>query len=313
MRAKVVQILLIIIILTGIVLTAVFLGFGPEYVVEFSINNKIALPLNDFAASLDKEGNVHMYGEFYEYLDLSGWNNIISLASGYADIAGIKKDNTVVMAGRNHDTGDVSKWQDIVMVTMTYTITFGLKKDGTVIYTGEYTKGADADVDRMLNEVGMWNDIVYIDAGLRGIAGVRKNGEVVIAALNPLLEQEVKQWTDIKSLSFESNRVIGLKNNHEVVVCEVAPDDTVLTAYPYPEFEGAVKVCTGKDIMACLMPNGKVKIREGLKTMADKTVWEKLIDSFKYSDIENAEKVEDICCSLHYIIAIKSNGEILLE
>ena len=136
---------------------------------------------------------------------------------------------------------------------------------------------------------------------------------MVIVYGTPLLEQEVRQWTDIKTISIEACRIIGIKNDGEVVVCEETPSDEILTAYPYPDFEGAVKVCTSSDVIACLMPDGTVKVRVGLEKMDEQTSLERLLFSIGYNSIINAKNIVDIDCSWHYVMALKSNGGVLVE
>ena len=314
MVKKSTQAIILVCILAVIILLIIFVDFDSGSVVEFSINNRIACAQEGFVASLDEEGCVQIVGELSEDFDFTGWENIISIATGMSNIGGVREDHTVVMAGSNYNNkNDVDDWRDIVMVALTPMATFGLKEDGTVVYAGDYKEDGLVDMVRVQEEVGNWRDIVYIDAGTFGVAGVTKNGEVVMVSGMPLLEQEVQKWTDMKTISIESTRIIGIKKNGEVVVCEQTPSDEILTAYPYTDFEGAVKVCTSSDAIACLMPNGTVKIRGGLEKISELTSWERMLFNLDYNSIESAKNIVDIDCSWDYVMALKNNGGILVE
>ncbi len=307
--------IVLVCILVVITLIVIFIDSDNDgRIDEFSNDNHIACVEDEFVASIDEKGGIKIVGKLSEEFDFSGWENIVSLVAGMGNVAGLKEDYTVVMTGSNYNNkNEVGEWRGIIMVALSPMATFGLKEDGTVVYAGDYKEGGLVDMARVYDEVGNWRDITYIDAGTFGVAGVTKSGEVAIICGMPLLEQEVQKWTDIRVLSFEGSRIIAIKNNGEVIVCEETPNDGLLYAYPYPDFEGAVKVCTNRDLIACLMPDGTVKVGVGLDSMNEQTILESQLFSTEYSSITRAKDIVDIDCSYHYLTALKSNGDILIK
>jgi hypothetical protein len=300
-----------IVILICIIIVACLMLFVADFEDEpiaYSINHRIACPDTTFVVSLDEEGSIQVQGEPNGTYDWSGFNHIVSLASGYKNIAGITEDHTVVMTGdAAYCKNEVKDWQNIMMVTIAPAAVFGLKEDGTVVFVG------DVDGSDTYEEISAWHDIVYIDAGDSGVAGVREDGTVDMIAASPLLEQEVEQWTDMKSLSVGKDIVIGLKIDGDVLICEVTADDELLRAYPYADFAGAVKVSAGPDFVSCLMPGGTVRMNAGLAAVQQQTQWEEIYFSIRYNQIRSAKNVVDINYSWCGMAVLQSDGTTLVK
>ena len=64
--------------------------------------------------------------------DVSGWTNIIDIASGEYHAVGLKSDGTVVFSGESA----TAAWTDIVAIAAGNHFTVGLKADGTVVACG---------------------------------------------------------------------------------------------------------------------------------------------------------------------------------
>ena len=186
------------------------------------------------------------------------WNNIKMISTNGVHIVGLKNDGTVVTVCRssNSDAKTVSyyveEWSDIVSIeTLKPFIVVGLKSDGTVLAAGNIMKVGQCESWRNINSifnagaciVGLndegkpfttgekhydiedWNGIVDVVASHNIIAGLRKDGTVLISDTRILEHEEldVSNWTDIVALSLYDDgnreaRIVGLKKDGTVVI-----------------------------------------------------------------------------------------------
>lgn len=191
-------------------------------------------------------------------LDDVRWNNIKMISTNGVHIVGLKDDGTVVTVCRssNSDAKNVSyyveEWSDIVSIeTSKPFIIVGLKSDGTVIGAGNIMKVGQCESWRNINSifnagaciVGLnnegkpfttgekrydiedWTGIIDVVATSDIIAGLRKNGTVLISDERILEHEEldVSNWTDVVALSLYSYgsreaRIAGLKKDGTVVI-----------------------------------------------------------------------------------------------
>ena len=186
------------------------------------------------------------------------WNNIKMISTNGVHIVGLKNDGTVVTVCRssNSDAKTVSyyveEWSDIVSIeTLKPFIVVGLKSDGTVLAAGNIMKVGQCESWRNINSifnagaciVGLndegkpfttgekhydiedWNGIVDVVASHNIIAGLRKDGTVLISDTRILEHEEldVSNWIDIVALSLYDDgnreaRIVGLKKDGTVVI-----------------------------------------------------------------------------------------------
>ncbi len=207
---------------------------------------------NGYAIGLKTDGTVVWAGEKRDgRCDVSGWTDIVAIATGGNHTVGLKADGTVVATGRNsYDQCDVSYWTDIVAITAGDNYTIGLKADGTVVAVGgdyEIPYGVldwtdivaiDADSSRAVGlktdgtvvlaghnfyddyqpYVSGWTDIVDIAAGYHITVGLKADGTVVTARSSDEIQCDVSDWTDIVSVDSDYEHVVGLKADGTVIV-----------------------------------------------------------------------------------------------
>lgn len=82
--------------------------------------------------------------------DLSGWKNIVAIATSYDTVVGLKADGTVLAAGDN-SCGQcaVEGWSDIQEVVCLANCTVGIKKDGSLVFAGVW----NSDIEDVLRNV----------------------------------------------------------------------------------------------------------------------------------------------------------------
>ncbi|MGN1417989.1 MAG: RCC1 domain-containing protein [Acutalibacteraceae bacterium] len=187
-------------------------------------------------AYLRPDGTVYAsgIGEYYNTCNqcgVSGWNDIVSVSSGYHHTVGLKADGTVVATDFAKDYLDdgvripncyvdqceVYDWKDIVMVSAGSSHTVAVKKDGTVVATGN-------DIDPRC-EVGGWNNIVSVAAGSSHTIGLRKDGTVVATGENNKGECDVSDWNNIVDIAASADISIGIKADGSVVAAGYSVND----------------------------------------------------------------------------------------
>ena len=205
-----------------------------------------------YAIGLKTDGTVVWAGEKRDgRCDVSGWTDIVAIATGGDHTVGLKADGTVVAVGENDDGQcDVSYWTDIVAIAAGDDYTIGLKADGTVVAVGgdydipygvlDWTDivAIDADSGRAVGlktdgtvvlaghnfhddyqpYVSGWTDIVDIAAGYHITVGLKADGTVVTARSNDEIQCDVSDWTDIVSVDSDYEHVVGLKADGTVIV-----------------------------------------------------------------------------------------------
>ena len=86
-------------------------------------------------------------------IDVSQWEDIVSISSAYDHIIGLKKDGTVVGSGDNtFKLLGVDNWTDIVAISTSNRHSVGLKSNGSIV-----TCGSTQNDERRLAET--WTDI----------------------------------------------------------------------------------------------------------------------------------------------------------
>ena len=69
--------------------------------------------------------------------DVSDWEDIVAISTGYFHTVGLRSDGTTVATGNDeYCRCDVSNWTDIVAISAGYYHTVGLRSDGTVVAVG---------------------------------------------------------------------------------------------------------------------------------------------------------------------------------
>ena len=156
---------------------------------------------------VERDGTVVVAESKGEKGNVSGWRDIVAVATGYYHSIGLKEDGTVVATGGNEcGACNVSRWTDIVAISAGGTYSVGLKADGTVVTAG-WNYG----------NVSQWADIIAVAAGSEHMLGLKADGTVLASDNNEYGQCDVSGWTDIVAVAAGYYYSIGLKSDGTVV------------------------------------------------------------------------------------------------
>lgn len=187
----------------------------------------------------------------YSWFDeAKDWTDIVQVSVGYNSAFGLKKDGTVVGAwSLGADNKDLSAFTDVREISANNRCVYGLKKDGTVVSAGsgaldlsswanvkQISAGGDSkqivialrnDGTVLVNgydevmSAAQWTDIVQVSAGRLHVAGVKKDGSVVVAGKSltesDAGEFDVGTWRNIVYVSADNQTTVGIKKDGTVV------------------------------------------------------------------------------------------------
>lgn len=172
-----------------------------------------------FTVAVHNDGTVVGIGENKDgQINVSDWEDIVSVSCGARHTVGLKADGTVVATGQNgFGQCNVSDWENIVAIDCAVNHTVGLKADGTVVATGDNNFG-------QMN-VSEWEDIVAITTDSRNTAGLRGDGTVAIVGSNDNGQCDTSDWTDIIDVAFGKYHTVGLKSNGTVITAGYNGDE----------------------------------------------------------------------------------------
>ena len=158
---------------------------------------------SSYTVCLREDGTVDIAGE---YRDVRQWKDIVAIAAGDYDIAGLRADGTVYTTLDSKSYNRYKDWSDIVAIAMGFFRIYGLKADGTVVY--------DDGGRNEHSHVSRWEDIVDIAANEITVFGLKADGTVV----DDSSDDDVKQrWKNIVAIAPGSYHVIGLQTDGTVV------------------------------------------------------------------------------------------------
>jgi len=204
-----------------------------------------------FTVALHNEGSVSSSGLVKKVAEeISEWEYIISLDAGDGHILALDDQNKLYCAGDN--TYGQCSFEDKSNIVKIFALRRGsilVKNDGSLIVAGEFVGSSkiaklnnvvdiDASDDNtiVLLEDGSvetfsknksftsalaWNDIVQVACGSDFVAGLKKDGTLVIDIDNYVLEEEVSSWSDIIAIAagedylvaYDGEKVYGIGKN----------------------------------------------------------------------------------------------------
>lgn len=188
----------------------------------------------EHVAAVKKDGSVVAVGNErgQECCQVQDWNDIVSVAASDFLTAGLKSDGTVVVT--NSEMLDfreaVSRWEDIVQIAAVGRSVVGLKADGTITLVKQVAWENGTPICELDEDLRQWTDIIAISvcngnriAGRNdwknspAIAGLRKDGTVMLHGFDEKIVQKVSKWRDIASLHAANYGICGRKADGTVV------------------------------------------------------------------------------------------------
>ena len=173
----------------------------------------------------------------YGQCDVSGWTDIIAIATGFSLTAGLTSDGRVVTTMKEHQH-IVSGWRNIVSISEHAGHIVGLKTDGTLVATNNSHFGLD--------QCAAWEDIVAISGGKEHVVGLKADGTVLSASYCHSSKYGLTlPWHDIVAVSAGDYGALGLHADGTVESWVLpVPDDMMFTEW-WPD-EGQYHVSSWK-------------------------------------------------------------------
>ena len=179
--------------------------------IEYHWNDVVKIDVGGNAVvALRADGTVVSSGDVS---GISEWTDIVDIDACMTRVVGLKADGTVVSTDPDDAVGG---WTDIVDISTMYSVfgdkIFGVRADGTVVETGTGEECYTAQD---------WMGIVDICAGWSTVAGLRKDGTVIIsetpegeAAMGAVYD--TSGWSGIQELDGLSE-IVALKKDGTAV------------------------------------------------------------------------------------------------
>ena len=275
--------------------TIVRTDFGAQDIAVEDVKNikKVAAG-ETYIACLKNNGTVVLCGLLgigNSMLDTSGWTDVTDISVSRSAVFGVRKDGTVLVSGDGYD--EVSSWSDIMHIEAINGLAAGLKKDGTIITTGkkaenykfeDWTNGTKL-VSGKCSSMGDQNYVL--------LAGLKKNGTVLVTkAYNGYLDR-TKQWRDVIDLAAGHDFLSGVRLDGTVMV-EAQTSGGYESAYSW---RGIVKTAAGA--------SHTVGLRE------DGTVVAVGANSNGQCDVEEWTNILDIDTGPYYTVGITLDGTLV--
>lgn len=160
------------------------------------------------------------------------WTDIISVASGYGVVAGLRKDGTVAVtydkkeleykeANRFRQLG-ISSWKNVSSFMISRYSSehiVGLCRDGTVLAAGQDWLYGTVHGEKLKKacEVYSWRDVCAVTCGDYYTLGLKKDGRAMVTGDNEVAwGNSVYRWRNIVSVSGGARHAAGLRKDGTV-------------------------------------------------------------------------------------------------
>jgi hypothetical protein len=232
-------------------------------------------------AAVKEDGTVYSYDMD---VDLSGWNDIVSVSVGTSHVLGLKSDGTVVAMGDNfYRQCNVEGWSDVIAIHAGHSQSFGIKKDGTIFAAGEL-------FDYNLGVLDL-RDVVMVCTGMHHVAALLADGTVEVFGRDSRGEDKTSGWSDIVAIAAFDFYTVGIKSDGSVVWTGENEHGEI------SDWSGITAIAAGRDIVG-VKDDGSVVVNEsqrlnGLEVLDD------------WSD------VVAVCMTFGNVVGLKSDGTVV--
>ena len=141
---------------------------------------------------IKEDNTVYVKGLLADISDGNDWTDIVSVAVGGSNVAGIRSDGTVRLINPEWGQDAAADWTDIIDISIGDRHTIGLKSDGSVVSAGYNTEG-QCGIDG-------WINIVNISAGAYHSVGLKNDGTAVAVGANDDGHCNVDDWEGIPAV-----------------------------------------------------------------------------------------------------------------
>ena len=246
-------------------------------------------PVNTLAAgakntiAVNSDGSVLAAGVNHQ--EISGWSNVVSVASGERYSAGLRADGSVIYIEMNGKTGEYTPGNSprVVAISTGADCLFLLLADGTIqtIGSNEFSRnlsklqnivhfdaGANhavaVDIDGEVysfghNSNGQCNvessgNIAAVSAGGTHTVVLLSDGTVKAYGDNTSGQCEVSGWTDVVYVDAGTSHTLALTRDCRVLACGDMGSDKCRTA----NWDNVIAIAAGDVHSACIMADGSV-------------------------------------------------------
>jgi alpha-tubulin suppressor-like RCC1 family protein len=140
--------------------------------------------------------------------DLSGFSEVVQIASGEGFTAALDATGHILTAGTAAPQAYISGAGDIAKLSAGTSTLVILNRDGSVGYRTKFND---------FPEIIGWEGIVDVAAGNRYALGVKDDGGVLVSNNKSATYPELTSWTDIIQIATHSSHVVGLKSDGTVI------------------------------------------------------------------------------------------------
>lgn len=149
----------------------------------------------------------------FPFMDVNGWQDIVSVACNTFGVIGIKRDGSVV--GEDYCSGwwwksILKEWNNMISIAWGVEHVVGLRRDGTVA-------AKETMSDSIWCMVNDWSEITAVACGNKHTVGLRRDGTVVAVGINNAGQCDVRDWEDIVSIGCTVEATYGLKQDGTVI------------------------------------------------------------------------------------------------
>ena len=137
--------------------------------------------------------------------ELNFWNDITKISAGNAHIVGLKEGGTAVQAGVIN--GRITCHEEIVSVAAGSNETLVITRSG--------------NVRSVAHNQEVWRGMIGVAVGKEFIAGLTKDGRVIVSGTSSRISINQINWTDIIAISAGDDYLVGLSSNGTIRIMSI--------------------------------------------------------------------------------------------
>jgi alpha-tubulin suppressor-like RCC1 family protein len=167
-----------------------------------------AKPMRTVATGRNQEGQC----------DVSGWEDIVSIAAGHRYTVGVRMDGTLIFTGKDYPS--ISDWKGISTIAAQGEYVAGLRENGTVVTSFK----ADVSGWKNISAIAVGQGDFSESNAHAHIVGLREDGTVAAAGCNEDGQCNVSGWANVVSIAAFDYCTLGVREDGTVLRTGRSPD-----------------------------------------------------------------------------------------
>ena len=241
------------------------------------------------------------------------------ISAGTYSVLGIKNDKTAIH-NQNIYNLDISTWNNLVSVSLGTSVAIGLQMDGSIFTSADGIDLSKVNSSDGIKEWEDFDDIIAVSAGNQYVVALRKNGKVISAGNNGDHQGDVTEWSDIVAISAGSRHTVGLDKHGEIHIAGYGNNYDVeenlgtdrlmrIIETEKDEWKDVVSIDAGGG-------DGDLYVEYVVGLRADGTVTvafdpEGKYKAFRLDEVENWENIVAISAGTYHIVGLRADGTVL--